>query len=208
MRRRALGKKKIPVYGWAYAKIVSSLNWVVPTETTQVDVCIVGPGKSGWYGNYSSMYFTQDGGNGGGGGLMSIYTNIPFTQGETIPITINGSYSQFKNSSYKVNILDVYTTGNGGYGSHIDANWISIQDATQGGDGNYLFNDSSIDGIKYGAGGGGGALLEGRYYASNKPGGTHGGGAGDFITEEYGGDGGSGKTGIICIRYKTIVGYQ
>jgi hypothetical protein len=240
MRRRTLGKKKIPVYGnWNYVTYTASGNWTVPVNAGLIDVCIVGPGANGGSGSFSSGS-TRDyvyGGAGGAGGGVYTFENLPFAIGEIIPVTINGSISQFKNSDYISNAGSANNGGSGAsatlmYSSNTHTAWAT---GGNGGDGKYLFGDSTIDGIKYGAGGAGG----GGYYYTRQPSGERlvsgnpgvtgggvagndyavpgsnattygagGGGGGIGGMSSAGGVGGSGKSGLVVIRYRLITGYQ
>jgi hypothetical protein len=211
--------------------------WTVQDSVIAVDLCIVGPGANGGNGYYNDGYYreTIQGGTGGAGGSVVIYENIPFTIGEIIPITINNSISQFKNSDY---ISNAGSANNGGIGARAVLEYSNNTHTEwrlggNGGDGQYLFGDSTIDGIKYGAGGGGG----GNYYYTNKPSGqrlvsgnpgvTGGGSAGNNYSAPgsdatmYGaggggggtggmnssvGTGGAGMTGLVALRYKLQIG--
>lgn len=192
--------------------INSSGTFTVPENVSEIDVFLVGGGSNG----SSASVSEKSSGSGGNGGKIFTQKGIKVTQGQEITLTIGaggggstifGEYSSYNGS--------VKATGGTG---------VFMARGGDGTDGVYAFDDSEINGIKYGASGGGGSYVCNGNYSRGGTGGTtgaggyssnyrngsaatdntgSGGGGGTlFVSDSYSAyDGGSGGSGAIVVRW-------
>lgn len=170
-----------------FQKFLSSGTFTVPSGVTSIDVFCVCGGYSG-----------VRGGKGGNGGKTVTRYDIPVSPGQTYSVTIGAggvNSTSGTNAGGNTSFSDLvpstdypYVTSEGTGGAVGYASAYSNTPGGKGTDGQYAFNDSSIDGIKYSAGGGGGGYYNySGHSASPGSGGVNGGGSGGW------GSGGNGS---------------
>lgn len=145
------------------------------------DLFMVGAGYHGSGGD-GNAYVGGDcyGGNGGAGGYYRTITSI--TPDALTEITIGstgGAHSTFGDYSTSTDSTHKTSVGQGGF---VQSSSAVHRGSTAGENGVYAFDDSTVDGILYGACGGGGSCCgqfgETVHCMSQSGGGTTGGGAG------------------------------
>lgn len=165
--------------------LTSSNTFTVPDNVYSIDVFLVGGGYAGL--NATSWVFA--GGAGGDGGKILTQMGISVAPRQQFSVTIgagNGGNSLFGN----------YSSENGSSVAHGNND-----NEKAGEDGVYAFNDSELNGIKYGAAGGAGQLKhttdygQKTYHYGPGIGGTTGGGTGATYGSSPSGTDGTGSGG-------------